>query len=59
MSQFVSSKLITSFIDGTLFILRAESPLLDRLSNSPNTEGPLLTLFFETLEKQPCKQKTV
>ena len=24
-----------------------------------NTGGPLLTLFFETLEKQPCKQKTV
>jgi hypothetical protein len=24
-----------------------------------NTEGPLLTLFFKTLEKQPCKQKTV
>ena len=23
------------------------------------TEGPLLMLFFETLEKQPCKQKTV
>ena len=23
------------------------------------TEGPLLTLFFETLEKQPYKQKTV
>ena len=21
------------------------------------TEGPLLKLFFETLEKQPCKQK--
>ena len=25
----------------------------------PFTGGPLLTLFFETLEKQPCKQKTV
>jgi hypothetical protein len=25
----------------------------------PNTGGPLLTLFFETLEKQPCKQKTL
>ena len=24
-----------------------------------NTGGPLLTLFFETLEKQPCKQKNV
>ena len=23
------------------------------------TEGPLLTLFFETLEKELCKQKTV
>ena len=23
------------------------------------TGGPLLTQFFETLEKQPCKQKTV
>ena len=23
------------------------------------TGGPLLTLFFETLEKQPCKEKTV
>ena len=23
------------------------------------TGGPLLTLFFKTLEKQPCKQKTV
>ena len=23
------------------------------------TGGPLLMLFFETLEKQPCKQKTV
>ena len=23
------------------------------------TGGPLLTLFFETLEKQLCKQKTV
>ena len=23
------------------------------------TGGPLLTLFFQTLEKQPCKQKTV
>ena len=23
------------------------------------TGGPLLTLFFETLEKHPCKQKTV
>ena len=22
------------------------------------TEGPLLTLFFETLEKQPCKQRS-
>ena len=26
---------------------------------SQNTGSPLLTLFFETLEKQPCKQKTV
>ena len=25
----------------------------------PFTGGPLLTLFFETLEKQLCKQKTV
>ena len=24
-----------------------------------DTGGPLLTLSFETLEKQPCKQKTV
>ena len=24
-----------------------------------HTGVPLLTLFFETLEKQPCKQKTV
>ena len=24
-----------------------------------STGGPLLTLFFKTLEKQPCKQKTV
>ena len=24
-----------------------------------NTEGPLLMQIFETLEKQPCKQKTV
>ena len=24
-----------------------------------NTEGPLLTRIFETLEKQRCKQKTV
>ena len=24
-----------------------------------STGGPLLTRFFETLEKQPCKQKTV
>ena len=24
-----------------------------------STEGPLITLFFESLEKQPCKQKTV
>ena len=23
------------------------------------TGGPLLTLFFETLKKQPCKQKTM
>ena len=23
------------------------------------TGGPLRTLFFETLEKQPCKQKTL
>ena len=22
------------------------------------TGGPLLTLFFETLEKQPCKQRS-
>ena len=25
----------------------------------PYTGGPLLTQFFETLEKQPCRQKTV
>ena len=24
-----------------------------------STGGPLITRFFETLEKQPCKQKTV
>ena len=24
-----------------------------------STGGPQLTLFFETLKKQPCKQKTV
>ena len=30
-----------------------------RLSENHYTGGSLLTRFFETLEKQPCKQKTV
>ena len=29
------------------------------ISEQNCTGGSLLTLFFETLEKQPCKQKTV
>ena len=29
------------------------------MASTQNTGGPLLNLFFETLEKQPCKQKTV
>ena len=29
------------------------------ISDTVYKEGSLLTLFFETLEKQPCKQKTV
>jgi hypothetical protein len=37
---------------GTVFKLTKKNKIL-------STGGPLLTLFFETLEKQPCKQKTV
>ena len=32
---------------------------VERLSDKGDTGSPLLTGFFETLEKQPSKQKTV
>ena len=34
-------------------------PVLNVIGIFENTGGPLLTLFFKTLEKQQCKQKTV
>ena len=39
--------------------LKTNSHLLTSTEIYRYTGGPLLMRFFETLEKQPCKQKTV
>ena len=38
---------------------KGEIVLVQFIGKKHGTGGPLLTLFFKTLEKQPCKQKTV
>ena len=41
------------------FMMGRKNPKIKILKGNYCTGGPLLTWFFETLEKQPCKQKTL
>ena len=46
-------------ITGKLIRFNEKYPNIIDIKIERYTGGPLLTLFFETLEKEPCKQKTV
>ena len=69
LKEFVSSKEYVSR-EPKKMVLRAQNPgaregwtrqliEIHEVKVIFNTGGPLLTLFFKTLEKVPCKQKTV
>ena len=54
------SPLLKGLIKGAPHIIKQSAPHdCNNFVKSSDTECPLLTLFFDTLEKQTCKQKTM